>query len=422
MYSENETNTETARLQRQLAILQRSGGSASEIKSLQDQLDSRLQDSYFAEQEKQIQAVQDAADRQIEMLQHQLDIMNESLEYQKENGVLWQEVSNMMMQWTPEAMMSFIEQYTSSYKSDSTLANQEASKETLKELEIWDAKRIADERNAMWKTYLGDAQNRYDEMTIYKGELAANEAYLTALKEGQSEGEASAAADAVFQGIVEENKQRELDAQAQADALKNKQTSSDSGSSKKDPLASKNVNGWYISLKKADGTVQSKYVQTDAPTISEAANEAFGSWEKGSTITYRRYIKDKGWQGGPYTHARYKNGGLVDFTGPAWVDGTKSKPEAFLSAEDTALLKSKIFSNSDYSLKSAIEAIEALGRQFTSIDNSSVQEGITFENVTVQIQSGTISSDYDARRAGELALEEMMKIARRTTNIGATRR
>ena len=115
-------------------------------------------------------------------------------------------------------------------------------------------------------------------------------------------------------------------------------------------------------------------------------------------------------------------GGLVDFTGPAWVDGTKSKPEAFLSAEDTALLKSKIFSNSDYSLKSAIEAIEALGRQFTSIDNSSVQEGITFENVTVQIQSGTISSDYDARRAGELALEEMMKIARRTTNIGATRR
>lgn len=33
--------------------------------------------------------------------------------------------------------------------------------------------------------------------------------------------------------------------------------------------------------------------------------------------------------------ARYKEGGLVDYTGLAWVDGVKSKPEAFLDAEDT---------------------------------------------------------------------------------------
>lgn len=33
---------------------------------------------------------------------------------------------------------------------------------------------------------------------------------------------------------------------------------------------------------------------------------------------------------------KYAKGGLVDYTGPAWVDGTKSSPEAFLSAKDTA--------------------------------------------------------------------------------------
>jgi hypothetical protein len=32
---------------------------------------------------------------------------------------------------------------------------------------------------------------------------------------------------------------------------------------------------------------------------------------------------------------RYKEGGLVKYTGPAWVDGTPSTPEAFLSADDT---------------------------------------------------------------------------------------
>ena len=47
MYDKNESDAETVRLQRQLAILQRSGGSASEIKALQDQLDSRLKDAYF---------------------------------------------------------------------------------------------------------------------------------------------------------------------------------------------------------------------------------------------------------------------------------------------------------------------------------------------------------------------------------------
>lgn len=46
-------------------------------------------------------------------------------------------------------------------------------------------------------------------------------------------------------------------------------------------------------------------------------------------ITFmNKYPWDTGWV--------YKEGGMVDYTGPAWVDGTKTKPEAFLSAADTA--------------------------------------------------------------------------------------
>ena len=36
---------------------------------------------------------------------------------------------------------------------------------------------------------------------------------------------------------------------------------------------------------------------------------------------------------------KYANGGLVDYTGPAWVDGTKSQPEAFLDAYDTKAIQ-----------------------------------------------------------------------------------
>ena len=119
----------------------------------------------------------------------------------------------------------------------------------------------------------------------------------------------------------------------------------------------------------------------------------------------------------PKRYFQYDNGGLVDFTGPAWVDGTKAKPEAFLSAEDTKLLKSKIFSNSTYSLRSTLEAIEKLGKTFANVSTDGASgQSINIENVEVAIQPGVISSDYDAKRAGEMALEEMVRIARKTTN------
>lgn len=113
----------------------------------------------------------------------------------------------------------------------------------------------------------------------------------------------------------------------------------------------------------------------------------------------------------------FKEGGLVDFTGPAWVDGSKAKPEAFLSAEDTAMLKSKIFSNSDGSLKALVAALEAITSDTSKFSGAAeTSNSIVIQNAQVNIQPGTISNDYDARRAGEMALEEMVKIARKTTN------
>ena len=112
----------------------------------------------------------------------------------------------------------------------------------------------------------------------------------------------------------------------------------------------------------------------------------------------------------------FKTGGLVDFTGPAWVDGTKSKPEAFLSASDTAMLKSKIFSNSDGSLKALVAALEEITNNTSRYSTEMNSEQIIIQNAQVNIQPGVISNDYSARRAGEMALEEMVKIARKTTN------
>lgn len=42
------------------------------------------------------------------------------------------------------------------------------------------------------------------------------------------------------------------------------------------------------------------------------------------------------WVATQLANRKFAKGGLVDFTGPAWVDGTSEQPEAFLSSEDTA--------------------------------------------------------------------------------------
>ena len=168
MYDKNESDAETVRLQRQLAILQRSGGSASEIKSLQDQIDSRLKDAYFQEQQDQIDAIQEASDKQLEKLQTQIDIMTEAMEYQKENGLWWAEIYNMMQNWTPEAMMAFIEQYDPDYLANSAQQNQENTEETLMQLQQWvgfnNSNKYNENREKAWDNY-------YDNLTDYSEEV-----------------------------------------------------------------------------------------------------------------------------------------------------------------------------------------------------------------------------------------------------------
>lgn len=410
MYDKQNTADETAKLRRQLAILQRAGGSASEIKSLQDQIDGRMKDEYFDKMQEQIDVVQEASDKQLEKLQNQIDLLTESLEYQKENGLLWQEVYDMMNSWTPEKMLQFIEEFTKTYKENSDLQKSEDSKDTFKELQIWDAKRTSDQRNSDWSDYYSKLDKRFDSVKEDNAGLAQD-----AFARGYGEGgrtAAEAAANAVFE-----------------EALKNA-----ANGFKPDGNGNGNTSGGNAedNTAKGDATFRNKNYKVYSYDDATTDKKGFVIYGNGKNVSFK--VHDE--QGGrilisgtdgkgqkinkrwvPKRYFQYANGGLVDYTGPAWVDGTKAKPEAFLSAEDTRLLKSKIFSNSAYSLRSTLEAIENLGKTFANVstgENSG--QSINIEKLEVAIQPGVISSDYDAKRAGEMALEEMVRIARKTTN------
>lgn len=76
----------------------------------------------------------------------------------------------------------------------------------------------------------------------------------------------------------------------------------------------------------------------------------------------------------------YESGGYVDYTGPAWVDGNKTHPEAFLSAYQT----------------------EQIGALAKSLDPSTVNNATTNSNVTfgsINFNVASMSSAADGKKA-----------------------
>ena len=136
MYNQNKDDQETQRLQRQIAILQRSGGSASEIKSLQDQLSDRLQESYFDAQQKHIDAVKEASDLEIERLERQIEIAQETFDYYKEHGLFNDEMAQIMA-GTEEEIKGFIEQYDPDWKVMSDLKHEQEWTKLSQAVQMW---------------------------------------------------------------------------------------------------------------------------------------------------------------------------------------------------------------------------------------------------------------------------------------------
>lgn len=100
----------------------------------------------------------------------------------------------------------------------------------------------------------------------------------------------------------------------------------------------------------------------------------------------------------------YKNGGLVDYTGPAWVDGTPTAPEAFLSAPDTKMIRELV----DYLHYVPVPFMTHLD---SSMFNNAASSNI--ESIVVNINEASISDDVDienlADRIGQQFNRELEK-------------
>ena len=427
LYNENKDDAELASKMRRLGILKRTGASASEIKALQNEIDNQLQENYFDAQQKQIDAIQEAIDTQLETLNQQLEVMEEALNYQKENGLLWAEVYDMMTKWTPEAMLNFIETYTSSYRENSQQKNSEDSKETLKQLEIWAASRGFDFSREPHKGNSKDYTKPNTSNDVAAPDMPRPSGGTTT-GSGTSGGSSGSGTSTMANGLA---------APQPVDVSYTKLTGDTTGT----PTVRK-VKGGSVRMYKEGGywidpDNKDKGKQLLAWSATAGYLPAGKYYDYGQNIyrnpkaSHRRVIYDAA-TGQPYyvfiddykkgstVVSSYSSGGMNYSTGMAMLHGTSSKPEAILNASDTKLFREKLFGNGDFSLRQAIATIDLLRDQIASTTNNN--SSVDFNGVTINISSDVIANDYDAQRAGRNIFDEMIKLSRKSTMLGVSRR
>ena len=409
MYNSQQEDTELLQMRRQLAILQRSGGSASQIRSLQEQIRQREQEAYFNEQENQINAIKEASDLQLERLDAQISLMQETLEYQKAHGLLWDQVHEIM-QGTHEEITQFVTGNNSEWWAKSAAQTQNDLVELDNKIGQWVAHR--DDISALGETMKNAINNGIAAITSVVAQVSASQQYTVSGTGSYTIPSGSSSSGGGSSGSSGNSGKK--NSKSASDAKKN---------SISNALTSGIISGTAITANAIKDTAGHGYSYViGGKTVS---GSGYSSAERAAQAGGSRLAQDELAQKKKATNfTYYKEGGLIDFTGPAWVDGTKKKPEGMLNAEQLDMLRNSVLTR-----KNPIAALLAdYGNTVSDTANANTYNSIdrggdtVIENAQVVMNVSKMSNDYDAKRAGKTALEEMLRISRKTKPTSVSRR
>lgn len=467
-YKDNESLEERQSLQRQLSLLRRSGGSASEIAELEKKLDSALQDEYFSRQEDMISSIEEANELQVKKLDEQITLQQEALEYQKENGVLWTKVYEIMS-GSAESILSFLQGHNTEFFSQSTLQQHDMLVQWAHEIGIYNENRKFESYKSEGSTNywssgkvwqgndLGGLASFWNSLSsetqdTYKDVYLTN--YANARLEGKTGEEAAYSAG-------EELRKSLQDAYNAKEAEKNPpnvetpgigNSGSGGGSGGSDSSTKYSTVSITVSAGNTGGNPSASASSVKAGgsvTISPnpAAGYVFnyltynGNKKAGTTIKTTGSVKTievlvyyKAESSGPNSNGgggnptdkvaqkAYSAGGLVDYTGTAAVHGTISRPEAFLNAEQTARIQEALAASGRDGIMSVLQnSIDALNLTLKHTPETT-SSSWTISPGAVVINVDSLNDSYDVEQLSNDVMNRMVQIASKATNRGVNRR
>ena len=402
---ENEkTEKNIADLQNQLALLQQdtSGSNAASIKDLQNQLKEAQQDYADSLVDQQIQNMQDANEQAANQRETQISILNAQSDQlsQIDKDLIDSILQNPLTSVNKD---QFINLYRKANDYDNLTKTQQAQ--------------VDAEANKAYASAVADRNTLSDD---FASKITSGINYVTRHESGEDDNLAiSGAADAEQQasdyeknpsslpGYVNNNpsdpfanKHKYFNSIKDIENYLNDNGFSFNGHQKVDSEREKEMedilkSGDSLTLYRRPGKKVNAISTGAQAFFSRYGNDVIGwNYRDGQALTDGKNGKllSKAWRKAAVKRhpkykeifdklgVTYKNGGLANFTGPAWLDGTTSHPEMVLNARDTANF---------IQLKDVLSDVRRSAGAITP-KNESTQN--TFD---ININVDKIDSDYD---------------------------
>ena len=388
---ENEnTERELQEKQRQLQYLQQdtSGANAMEILQLQEEIAEGQQDYTDSLIDQKISELQEQNDEAATQREQQITLMQAQLDHLIQSGEIWDEVYSLMDEGLdPEAGLvrgSRLEQLLKSADGFDGMSKVQQM-DWLKELQQQAAQAVTYMRLTTEKIDTVVELNRQNYFSgttpepEYNGGSPGGSGGSGGGSGGSSGGGGSTGGGneptytwkiytpggsyiTTYTGT-----QSQLDKSFPSVSYKREKVSSSSGSN------NNNNNNNNVSNNTGTNYTTVKATYANGKVVTYSANS---DWQ--SLVAYW----EKQW--GKATITKYATGGLADFTGPAWLDGSKSRPELVLNAKDT---------QNFIQLKDILASVMERG----STSNTSTENNgdITYD---IDINVESIGSDYDVEQ------------------------
>lgn len=352
-----EQKADIEEMQRRLAMLRQdtSGASDLEIKALEEQIGDAQQSYTDSLIDQAIDEMGTANEKAEEQRQQQIDLLQHQLDWDKENGKFWAQVNELL---------------STAINPDGSLNNNSPLVELLKSTEGYKAMSEFGKQN--WWTNL--------QKTVAEA--------MAGLKEWLNPTDVDAAiggvqgGDAGIVGGVGSDNGGSSGGSGSGGVLKR-------GSAVGDLQRMLNFLGFNAGkVDNAYGENTKAAVKRLQKYLNISSDGLYGKKTYDALIRNEYYyeaevFKDLEDAGIKIPAPMFKTGGLADFTGPAWLDGTKSHPEIVLNARDSA---------------NFLELRDIL-RDMNLVSEGKTSGGDNYFEIHIEVD--TLSNDYDVEQVAD---------------------
>jgi TP901 family phage tail tape measure protein len=373
--TEEDINEKEARL----AYLRQdtSNGNLLEIKQLEEELADDRQNYEDSLIDQQLERLTQQNDDAQTARERQIDLMQKQLDYASKNGDFWNQTYELLASgFSADGNLNQASQLWNLLQKDEGWKGMSKFGQLNWQEEISKAILAASQGYANWNMYKAEKVDK--SLTMKNG--------LTLTYDGKNWKDSNGN---IYNGVDYDSTIGDFTYTGRTDVTPPKNNSENSNNSNKKISVGSRVRANSNSLIYADsyggGGAHQYYANDPIYTVLDENNGYYLTRYHKLGSGYTGWFRKK-------DLTAYKTGGIADFTGPAWLDGTKSSPELILNARDT---------ENFIALKDILSSV----MNKKGFSNNAQSVGDMYFNIDINVDE--LSNDYDVEDLSKKIKQEL---------------